>query len=563
MIGINYEEKKYTYPLHNILVWPFQFEMSDWMMIQKSRDRFVKHLDKNLWSLVKPLSSVETNHIDDSFISRANDYMLRNYLTQPALDVFNTLSTQERIKDEEYPCCIYERTDILKDHKPNYCYKLTLQKKAEDRSGTDEEYVFPIVSLKLHLYDYGVGLLFMEVVGGVSDYKNPSSKCIEIADILKCNDLMRRWILPFTSKDDTIITASMISITEFETGADISKYDFLEDNKSVQMANYSDVRKRLNGINQFTLAALLGWKYRDCKEKKNEFENISLHSYKDERTFLISLIRNSELSDKIADYYDDSKAGLQDTSNNHLVLVGKHQRMELMELLYAIAYVDQTHITCQNNEMKEKLLSEAIYDRWSGYGTIHAITKYSMICVTTEKQLVNDTVVRPFLEEYVYLFAIAFAQKKILEKFSEEMGKLAGKLRASRIIYPNTKFKLSSIQKKYVLFQNTLMLKDVTLQDQGIDMYDQMKEQFGIADMFESLTKQMEGMFALVDASNAFSLQIVGFIIALVSVPQFLQLVSYLWNLSLCRYIIAGMVLLLILGSVLKRFRKRFRNFHS
>lgn len=143
------------------------------------------------------------------------------------------------------------------------------------------------------------------------------------------------------------------------------------------------------------------------------------------------------------------------------------------------------------------------------------------------------------------------------------MGKLAGKLRASRIIYPNTKFKLSSIQKKYVLFQNTLMLKDVTLQDQGIDMYDQMKEQFGIADMFESLTKQMEGMFALVDASNAFSLQIVGFIIALVSVPQFLQLVSYLWNLSLCRYIIAGMVLILILGSVLKRFRKRFRNFHS
>ena len=90
------------------------------------------------------------------------------------------------------------------------------------------------------------------------------------------------------------------------------------------------------------------------------------------------------------------------------------------------------------------------------------------------------------------------------------------------------------------------MLKDVTLQDQGIEMYDQMKEQFGIADMFESLTKQMEGMFALVDASNAFSLQIVGFIIALVSVPQFLQLVSYLWNLSLCRYIIAGMVLILM-----------------
>ena len=550
MIGYNYEEKKYEYPLHNILVWPFQFEMSDGMM-QKSRDRFVEHLDKNLWSLVKPLSSVETNHIDDSFISRANDYMLRNYLTQPALDVFNTLSTQERIKDDEYPCWIYERTDILKDHRPNYCYKLTLNKQAEHGSCTDEEYVFPIVSLKLHLYDYGVGLLFMEVVGGVSDYKNPSSKCIEIADILKCNDLMRRWILPFTSEDNTkIITASMISITEFDKGDDIFKYDFLKDNESVQMANYSDVRKRLNGINQFTLAALLGWKERknsrNCKEKKNEFENISLHSYKDERTFLISLIRNSKLSDKIADYYDDSKAGLQDTSNNHFVPVGKHQSMELMELLYAIAYVDQTHITCQNNEMKEKLLSEAIYDRWSGYGTIHAITKYSMICVTTKKQLVNDTVVRPFLEEYVYLFAIAFAQKKILEKFSEEMGKLAGKLRASRSIHLNTKFKLSSIQKKYVLFQNALMLKDVTLQDQGIDMYDQMKERFGIADMFESLTKQMEGMFALVDASNAFGLQIVGFIIALFSVPQFFQLVSYLWNLSLCRYIIAGMVLIVM-----------------
>lgn len=58
-------------------------------------------------------------------------------------------------------------------------------------------------------------------------------------------------------------------------------------------------------------------------------------------------------------------------------------------------------VTCQNKELRTKLIKESTYERWQKFGTLYGITRYSMVALTDEGDFCKEL---PFHAHAHYLF---------------------------------------------------------------------------------------------------------------------------------------------------------------
>ena len=161
--------------------------------------------------------------------------------------------------------------------------------------------------------------------------------------------------------------------------------------------------------------------------------------------------------------------------------------------LYKLVFVDGNGISCHNRRMLYDLLEKHMYTRWvemtyendegelKTSGSFIGITEYSMVGVG-DSDFVATTA---FLPLYTEMAMLVLAQRASLLSFERQISDSSrGKLNINRL------------QNEYVKFQSRLLLREVTPQQQGIELYDMLLKNLFIDKEKSDLESQITALFA-------------------------------------------------------------------
>jgi hypothetical protein len=152
---------------------------------------------------------------------------------------------------------------------------------------------------------------------------------------------------------------------------------------------------------------------------------------------------------------------------------------------YEFVYVDDLGgMSCQNDAMQHDLITKATYNRWQKYKSLYGITRYSMVYLT------NTNCFTPTLNTFETMYAKMaehiLVQKSTVLRFSSEVtniinnsgGKIVGR-------------KVDSLYREYINFINHIHFREVTAQDQGIELYQMLYQALDIVSQVKGLDDEI------------------------------------------------------------------------
>lgn len=439
--------------------------------------------------------------IDEQKNIYRDNFMLKKYLSNSAKQIFFNKNGDEAI------CSVYKYP--FKENE--YIYHI---KKGDDI------YKLPIEDIELHIYSCGVGILF---------FKALNYKYCNIEDIKIINDCGRRINVAYIPKEEgaQCLWADEVGVEVKNSGNNII-YSSIMDYKGMLKAilagnDEKDNIDKMEAPAEFLTKILYVELEKEEKEKEKreqEKQRYRIESYSDDRMFLMSMIRDSALSEeckKLSEEYEFKKDE-------------KDEKRKLEDKIYSIMYVDAEEATCQDVRMRRELLDKALYRRWLDYGSVYGVTSYSYIAITTDSEVVNNSVVCPFYYEYIFFISLVLAQRIGIARFSYETvlnaeitelrERKTGKekqrciimwilMRIAGIICAFPSFVKNSykgwkksgeyikLQRRYIVFKNQMLILEASCQDQGIEIYNLLQEQLLVKEEQQILESQVQGLYEM------------------------------------------------------------------
>jgi hypothetical protein len=165
---------------------------------------------------------------------------------------------------------------------------------------------------------------------------------------------------------------------------------------------------------------------------------------------------------------------------------GRKNKKEKMPYLYSddwykFIFVDNGSTTVQNAKMKKNLLKQATYDRWSGYGTLYGISRYSFMQLTDQGWMATNVLYPHMITMYFQMSTMLLANRTSILRFSDEVAAIAS------LSTPKEEKRLHELYGRYLEFFDRLYFKEVTHQDQGIELYDIGLKQMRIPEHIDKL----------------------------------------------------------------------------
>ena len=229
-------------------------------------------------------------------------------------------------------------------------------------------------------------------------------------------------------------------------------------------------------------------------------ENINIKPVIDDRMFVQCWYKNDAWTDKFSgEQYKEFLYG-----NNW----------------YEYVFVDEfNEITCKNDIMQKELINKATYERWQKLYSLYGISRYSMVYLTshsTEKEA-------PFLFTYfetIYarMAELILVQKASVLRFSAEVTNLS-----NMEVKRSFSSKVSSLYKEYIRFVNQIHFREISAQDQGIEMYQKLYETMNLQTHVEKLDAEIGELYNYVslkeDHQSSSTMSLLTWI-ATISVPM-------------------------------------------
>lgn len=270
--------------------------------------------------------------------------------------------------------------------------------------------------INLNLYSTGVGVL---------SFYMKNEKYESIDDVLKINQYGRRVYPPyFYAKDLSNQYSELAKKLEFHGLNGTYEEDFQQYTVSDSNNPASYVEKMIHEV----------------------ASNIEIRSVIDDRMYVMSWYKNDELANSFKRDLDTF------LKNNYW---------------YKYVFVDGGDITCHNDEMQYKLVEDATYKRWQKQGSLYANSRYSFVFLTTSACPFFLT--GYFETEYARMAELVLVQKASILRFSAEVTNLSS-IEDSKGITE----KVSSLYKEYIRFVNQIHFREVSAQDQAIEIYEML-----------------------------------------------------------------------------------------
>lgn len=346
-------------------------------------------------------------------------------------------------KGEENPIIFHFEREEPK--RGNVEYHITVR---DGEKRIDKEYVLQVDAINLNLYSTGVGILSFYLANKKENQQDESS----VRDI---NQFGRRIMPPHSGEfdaDERRLLAKSIVITGLE--GDSHRYLDLFDYK---ILNGGNIRGLSNTWEPAVFIDSL------IKDLSTEME---VKPVIDDRMLVNCWYGNDELSDEIK----------------------KNKDFVNSDFWYQYVFVDNgKEPTCMNREMRKDLLAKSTYLRWQEtYGTLYGVTRYSLVVLT--KRNAFNFIGMHMRTIYSRMFELIIIQRASILRFSSEVTKVSCLSKGSRTVLAE---RISSLYKEYIRFVNQVYFQSVTAQDQGIELYNMMMEQFLLAEKVKNLDDEI------------------------------------------------------------------------
>jgi Mg2+ and Co2+ transporter CorA len=201
-------------------------------------------------------------------------------------------------------------------------------------------------------------------------------------------------------------------------------------------------------------------------------ENINLKPVIDDRMFVQCWYKNDEWTgefcgEKYDDFLNSSK-------------------------WYEFVFMDNLNeMSCKNKDMQQEIIKKATYERWQNLYSLYGISRYSMVYLTNH----NTQNSAPFLFSnfetmYARMAELILVEKASVLRFSAEVTNLSN-------MNAKTGFseKVSSLYKEYIRFVNQIHFREISAQDQGIEMYQKLYDAMNLKEHVEKLDDEIEELY--------------------------------------------------------------------
>jgi hypothetical protein len=323
-------------------------------------------------------------------------------------------------------------------------------------------YDLKIDKIELKMYKMGIGILtFFLKNNSYSDKQN----------ILNINQYGRRLYVPYLTSDGQIPYKDVPSeVRIIEKIKDKVKDVYLQqwDRKSDVEENYiSNIIMGLLGDN-FTF-----------KHLKNFDNKIAIKSIIDDRMYTMCWYGNNNIN---SDKYDE---WLKDKYINTINYEDER------DFWSKYIFVDSEYNSIQNNIMLQQLVKGCTYTRWSKYNTLYGVSRYSFVMLSKDYKFLNlmeaTYIVDIFKTMYYQMVSLTLLYRAAILVFSDKI---------SGIIEGDVSIEgVSNIKKDYLEFINQMYFREVTAQEQGIELYNKMQEVCEIEKNINNLNYEISELY--------------------------------------------------------------------
>jgi hypothetical protein len=348
---------------------------------------------------------------------------------------------------------LYNLSDEEKNKKfTSKYYEYHLQDGLYIINAKGQKYELQLDGLSLRIFNNNVAILAFNL-------KN--TKYFQPDDVLKINDFGRRIYPQFLSKENFTKTTKDAFLAECIT----LKFD--DNEEIVEDFSYFDNIDNLQP-KQIHLPKFI------TKLLKNSFDITKVRHIIDDRMFVISQYNNDGLVSKLQQYDDE---------NGYIY--------ENDDFWYRYIFVDGGEKTCQSRYMTKQFIKESTYDRWVEWGTLFGVSRYSFVALTGSSY--GKNILLPHMQTmYFQMFSLLLAYRATIIKFSDEIQDITSQS-------DGISSKTRRLYKKYLNFLNKLYFKEITAQDQGIELYNQALKIMDIDRYMQNLDNEINELHSYTD----------------------------------------------------------------
>lgn len=351
-------------------------------------------------------------------------------------------------------------------------YKLPIGKGASytiniNKYGTEKSYTLKVEKIELNVYDEKAAIL---------NFHLENDKYVEIQDILYINDYGRRIYPQYLVNDGN-------------DGIDLqkTKNSFLADSITLDIGLRPPYEDDFSSYARKTLPPYTMPKYIKALLPDTMHECRWLL---DDRMFVVSYFSNEVFAERMRNGYAKNAQWL------------KKGNVEWD--WYQYVFVDNDDPTCQDETMFKDLLERATYARWNNqvgnteYQTFFGISRYSFTCLTG----IDYILLRQIKTMYYRMASLALAQRALSLYYSREISEISRDLDENKLTNKELRARVNTLNRDYLRFVNNVYFREITPQDQGIELYDMMQEQMNIKRDEEGLSTEVEQLYHYVTMAN-------------------------------------------------------------
>lgn len=199
-------------------------------------------------------------------------------------------------------------------------------------------------------------------------------------------------------------------------------------------------------------------------------EDIELQPVVDDRMFVLCWYKNDDLASRFE-------------RNGQSFCRFKYE-----DWWYRYVFVDGAFMTCPNDEMSHALIDEATYPRWQQWGTLYGVSRYSLVMLTGSG--CPDFLTNNFETEYARMAELVLMQRAAALRFSSEVTYISNLSGG-----PGFSERVSSLYKEYIRFENQMYFREISAQDQGIEMYQKLYGAMNLKEQVERLDEEIQELY--------------------------------------------------------------------
>jgi len=341
---------------------------------------------------------------------------------------------------------LYNKSDF-KENSTSYFFEKEYKGGQYNIKIDNKTYELELEGLSLRIFETGIAIFSIEV-------SNRKSSQSEMDDILKINEYARRIYAPFlgrftqtghwsqAAKKSQLPSSVEVILPDDTICKDNFCDDYIEIPDEIKISPYI---LELLGKNTFTTLRDNDGKY-------------YIQPIIDDRMFVLSWFGSDKYSEQMRD----------------------HQYIK-SDKWYEYVFVDGNGITVHNKEMQESLVKKATYDRWMNYKeglTLFGLTRYSFVCLSNASGFSKAVLPLPHMKTMYYqMFTLILAIRASTLRFSEEVTALSNIKKEEDDDFFNN---VSTLYRYYIKFVNKIYFREITAQEQGIELYNQALESMHI-----------------------------------------------------------------------------------